>query len=444
MQEAVKRQTKAAEGIRAGVGSVLFMAVFLMSWITLNPFIDLSGGVVLDQSAREGSLLNQVLSLGLFACMLGFGLAHPLRSIILRPHVLLLLIFSWLAFVSLVISSYPAQGAKGIVLALISVVNGGVFLLLPRSERSFARLLGIGCLCVLATAYCGIVFKPQLSIHQASEILEPINVGLWRGHFRHKNDAAVAMAMMVLFGIFVANAWSRLAGIAIAGLAFLFLMQTGGKTSTAMLPLVLIVAWMFEKMPILRIPIVIGGIALFNLFVLGSAVIRPLGEFIADLGIDATFTNRADVWRVALPAIAEQPLTGYGMKGFWQTSQLVHGGGTVETWAVLAAHAHNSYLEMILMMGIPGFIMVLIWLIGLPLYYISRLEPANAHSSLTRLFVRIWLYVLAHACLESLFLDGSNPLWLTFLIAFYGIYLQSSSQLLPSGQLSHQRLVAHA
>jgi len=444
MREVAPGRDGGAEGFRASVGPLLFMAVFLFSWITLSPFVDISGEAVLDQSARESSLLNQLVSLGLFACLLGFGLSHPLRGIIFQPHVLLGLIFLWLGFVSTVVSSYPFQGIKGMVLAVIAIVNGSVLLLLPRSERQFAKLLGLGCLIVLAVSYFGILFKPNLSIHQTSTVLEPMNAGLWRGHFRHKNDAAVAMVVMVLFGLFAMKVWSRMAGAAIVCLAFFFLLNTGGKTSTSMLPAVLVVAWVFERVRVLRAPIVIGGIALFNLFAVGSAVIRPLGEFVSELGIDATFTNRADIWRLAFGAIAEQPLTGYGMKGFWQTSQLVNGGGAIETWAVAASHAHNSYLEMILMMGVPGLLLTLVWLVFLPLYHISRIDSANAHSDLTRLFVRIWLYVLAHACLESLFFEGSNPLWLTFLVAIYGLSLQTSAGLLPEPDAKPQRAVAHA
>ncbi|MGO4816696.1 O-antigen ligase family protein, partial [Cupriavidus sp. 2MCAB6] len=107
-------------------------------------------------------------------------------------------------------------------------------------------------------------------------------------------------------------------------LSFLFLINTGGKTSTAMLPAILLLAWVFEKVRFLRIPIVIGGVGAFNIFAIGAAVFRPLGDFINELGIDATFTNRADIWRFAVSELADRPLTGYGFKGFWQTSELVH------------------------------------------------------------------------------------------------------------------------
>jgi len=282
---------------------------------------------------------------------------------------------------------------------------------------------------MLAVAYYGILFKPTLAIHQASELREPMNAGLWRGHFPHKNSAAAAMVIAAFFGLFVMNVWSRVAGVAIVVLSFNFLLHTGGKTSTAMLPAIVLLAWVFERFRFLRIPIVIGGVGLFNLFAVGSAVFKPLSDFVTELGIDATFTNRADIWRFAFTALAEQPITGYGFKAFWQTSELVNSGGSIETWAVAAANGHNSYLDIALTTGFPGLLLTVIWLLVLPLRNIARLAPAVEHSHLTRLYIRVWLYTIFNAGLESLFFEGGNLLWFTFLFSLYGLHLQSRAVL---------------
>lgn len=424
-------------------GPCLFMATFLFFWITVSPFVDLTGEAVLDPSAGNSNRLNQIVSLLLFAATLAYGLAHPMRHVILQPRLLLGLLFSWFLAVSL-IGAHPMFGIKAVVLAVIVTINASIYLLLPSSERQFARLLGIGTLMALALSYYGIVFKPALAIHQASELREPMNAGLWRGHFPHKNSAAAAMVVASFFGLFVWRAWSRLAGAAIVGLSVLFLLHTGGKTSSAMLPATLLVAWAFERFRFLRIPIVVGGLALFNFVAVGSAAFRPLGELVESLGIDATFTNRADIWRFAFSQLVERPLTGYGVKAFWQTSALVHGGGTIETWAVAAANGHNSYLDIALMTGIPGLALTLVWLVGLPLRHIARLPAEAQRSPLTRLYVRIWLYALFNACLESLFFEGGNMLWFTMLVAIYGFSLQGSAILATASPLRADTMVSHA
>ncbi|WVT77032.1 O-antigen ligase (plasmid) [Sinorhizobium chiapasense] len=428
MTSAVYRDESPADLLRARIGTVLFMATFLFFWITTTPFIDLTGAAVLDPSAGNSNRLNQIVSLALFAGMLAYGLAHPLRGIILQPRLLLAVLYIWFLFVS-AISAYPMFGIKGTVLAVMVTINASVYLLLPASERHFAKMLGIGTLFMLAVAYYGILFKPSLAIHQASELREPMNAGLWRGHFPHKNSAAAAMVIAAFFGLFVMNVWSRLAGLAIVALSFNFLLHTGGKTSTAMLPAIVLLAWIFERFRFLRIPIVIGGVGLFNLFAVGSAVFKPLSDFVTELGIDATFTNRADIWRFAFTALAEQPITGYGFKAFWQTSELVNSGGSIETWAVAAANGHNSYLDIALTTGFPGLLLTVIWLLVLPLRNIARLAPAEEHSHLTRLYIRVWLYTIFNAGLESLFFEGGNLLWFTFLFSLYGLHLQSRAVL---------------
>lgn len=436
----------AATGIATGgigAGPVLFMAIFLFFWISTTPFVDLTGEGILDPSAGNSNRLNQIVSLSLFAGTLCYGLLHPLRQTILQPRALLLPMFGWFLFVSL-ISNHPVLGIKAVILTVMATINASIYLLMPASEKQFAKMLAIGTLIMLATAYYGIVFKPELSIHQLSELREPMNAGLWRGHFPQKNSAAAAMVVATFFGLFVMNAWSRPAGIAIVVLSIVFLVHTGGKTSSAMLPGILILAWFFERLRFLRIPIAVGGVALFNLFAVGSAVFRPLGEFITSLGIDATFTNRADIWRFAFTAMAENPITGYGIKAFWQTQELVYGGGSVETWAVTAANGHNSYLDIALMAGIPGLFLTLVWVLFLPLRDISRLPPAIEHSDLTRLFIRVWLYVIFNAGLESLFFEGGNLLWFTFLYCLYGLRFQSSATLTEERLVPAERPTAHA
>ena len=428
MTSAVYREESPADLLRVRIGTVLFMATFLFFWITTTPFIDLTGAAVLDPSAGNSNRLNQIVSLALFAGMFAYGLAHPMRRIILQPRPLLAVLYIWFLFVS-AISAYPMFGIKGTVLAVMVTINASIYLLLPASERHFAKMLGIGTLFMLSVAYYGILFKPTLAIHQASELREPMNAGLWRGHFPHKNSAAAAMVIAAFFGLFVMNVWSRLAGLVIVVLSFNFLLHTGGKTSTAMLPAIVLLAWVFERFRFLRIPIVIGGVGLFNLFAVGSAVFKPLSDFVTELGIDATFTNRADIWRFAFTALAEQPITGYGFKAFWQTPELVNSGGSIETWAVAAANGHNSYLDIALTTGFPGLLLTVIWLLVLPLRNVARLAPAAEHSHLTRLYIRVWLYTIFNAGLESLFFEGGNLLWFTFLFSLYGLHLQSRAAL---------------
>lgn len=414
---------------RGVVGAVFFLALFLFFAISIDPFYDLtlpsSASIETDNSNRLNQILFIVLPLGSLLC----AMATSMRGTFLQPRWLLLTVFLWLLFVSL-ISNHSFNSLKALFITTLIVIGANACLLLPRSEAHFAKLLGIGALACIGLCYYGIVFLPHLSIHSAAEIAEPMHAGLWRGYFPHKNNAAAGMVLFAFCGIFIMRVYSRPLGLTILVSATWFLMHTGGKTASAMLPAILLLAWLFERFSFLRIPLSLGGVAAFNLLAVGAAVSPGLAELVKNLGVDATFTNRSDIWRLAFNAISEFPMTGFGMKSFWRTQELVYGGEGLETWAIEASHAHNSYVEILLIGGIPGLILSLIWFFGVPLRNFSKISARGTMSHSGRLFLRIWLYMIFTTCLESLFYESSAGYiigWFLFCMALFGIGYEANA-----------------
>lgn len=415
-------------GLRAIIAAPLFLATIAFYWISTSPFVDLSVASAVDPSADNSNLLNQVVAIVIFLSLLACAWGSPLRQSLFQPRGLLVAIFVWFGIVS-ILSVHPELALRKLVLGAMIVLNAGALLLLPRSGRQFGKLFGIGLLLVLALCYFGVIFLPTLAIHQPTELREPMNAGLWRGTFPQKNSAAAAMVLAVFFGLYAMKIWSRWLGLLIVALALFFLAHTGGKTSLAVLPGILVAAWAFERWRWLRAPMAWGGVALFNLLAVGSAVFAPLSSFVAGLGIDATFTNRADIWRFAFSAIAQKPLTGYGFQSFWQTDDLIYSGGRIETWAVDAYNGHNAYLDMLLTTGVPGLVMTLVWLLVLPLRDIDAAATSGNDPALTRLFTRIWLYAIFSSCVESVFFANGDAVWFTLLVAVFGLRLQARARL---------------
>ncbi|PRD52498.1 O-antigen ligase [Phyllobacterium myrsinacearum] len=409
-------------------GAFLFIALFLFFWVTTSPYSVSLNTSSADPLAGNSNLINQIVTLLLSGSLLIVGLRSPLRSTILQPRILLCLLFSWYLIVS-VLSAHSDIAVKRVVLAFMTCINAGVILLLPRSDAHFAKLLGVGALIMLVVAYFGVIFIPNIGIHQASDIREPMLAGFWRGQFIHKNAAAAIMVVGVFFGLFVYSSGMRLLGIAVVLLSAIFLFNTGGKTSSAALPAILIIAWWFEKWRWSRIPIAMGGIVAVNAVTLGSVVNEPIRSFVKSLGVDTTFTNRSDIWEFAISAIAKKPITGYGLQAFWQTSDLVYSGGRLETWAVNATSAHNAYVETLLSAGVPGLVLTLLWLWLLPLIDVSKAYASSNNPDVTRLFVRIWLYAIYTACVESLFFQSGSPLWFALMFSVFGLRLQARVQI---------------
>jgi O-antigen ligase len=73
--------------------------------------------------------------------------------------------------------------------------------------------------------------------------------------------------------------------------------------------------------------------------------------------------------------------------------------------------------------------MAVIWLVVLPVGYARRALAGSNDMALTRLFLRIWLFSLFLACLESPFFGNSGPIWFTMLIAVFGLRLQANAGL---------------
>ncbi len=427
--------TPAAHREDGGAGALgralLFFVVIGYYWITLAPFPDLSLASSADPWAGNSNFVNQATAIALFAVLAVFAFNHPLRREIVQPRLLLGLLLGWFVITSM-LADDPTTAIRRVVMAAMVVASASIVLLLPRNEQHFARLLGIALAALLALAYFGVIFMPNLSIHQATDVVEPLLAGDWRGFLGHKNSTAPAMAFTIFGGMFVWTRWSKLLGAALVILAFVFLYNTGGKTSLGMVPLILGLSWAFERWRGMRMPIALGGVTLFNLATVGSAVWEPMGKFVSSLGIDATFTERVDIWSLAFSAIERRPFTGYGLSGFWQTESLVYGGGVLETWAVNAANAHNAYLETAMAAGIPGLILVVFWLIIGPVRDANRATGIGNDSALTRLFTRIWLYGLYASCVESFFFANSGPIWITILIGVFGLRYQHRSQLVSA------------
>src|SRR5690606_32384489 len=221
-------------GGAGGIGrALLFFAVMAYYWITLVPFQDLSLASNLDPWAGNSNLVNQVVAIALFGALATFALVHPLRREIGQPRLLLLLLLGWFAVTAL-LSDDPSTALRRVVMAAMIIVSAPIFLLLPRNEQHFARLIGTALAALLGLAYFGVVFLPQLSIHQATDVVEPLLAGDWRGFFSHKNITAPAMAFTIFGGLFVWTRWSKFLGGALVVGALVFLFNTGGKTSLGM------------------------------------------------------------------------------------------------------------------------------------------------------------------------------------------------------------------
>jgi len=411
---AVQRTSPAEIQIR----SVLIAAVFLSLWISFHPFPALDEPIEVTEA---GNLANQLGYSALFVLLAAWNLLHQPQRLLLLVRPVLIATLLWFAL-SVATSWDPTLSARRLAFALVTIGIAGMVLLLPKTPRHFADVMAAVVMIVLIACYLGVALAPQLTIHQASDVLEPELAGDWRGVFGHKNQASAVMVLFVFIGIFVARVRSLGLGTTIVALALPFLYFTHSKTAIAALPLALIVSVVMARATKAAngVAAALSILVALNLLSIGSIYIAPIRAVVEAIMPDATFTGRTDIWKFAVDHVAQRPITGYGFATFWGTEQVVYGMSGGATWANTASHAHNGFVDLALTIGIPGSALVTLWLIVLPLfdYYRAPDEPDSA--ALKMLFLRICLFAAYDSCFETIFTQ-LGALWLILMTAAFGL-----------------------
>jgi O-antigen ligase len=313
--------------------------------------------------------------------------------------------------------------ARRLVLLLIVVLTAAAILLSMRSVRQFADVTAGVSLAILLVSYAALVVVPDLSTHTALDIREPEHAGAWRGVFAHKNEAG-AMSVLFLFAGLLARAQgTRILGNAVIVLSLIFLLGSGSKTALGLAPTVLLST---ALIPVVsrrwaRAVILLGPAFVLAFATVGGLLIPGVADAISTVLPDVSFTARTDIWKFAIDHIAEKPLSGWGYGAFWKTEAVIYGSNEANTWASEADQAHNGYLDVALVLGIPGLLLTL-WAFAVePLRDLTAAREAGQIDPLSLFFVRIWMFGLTQSSLESLFFDGTNAAFFTFLIAVFGL-----------------------
>ena len=410
------------------IRSVLFIAVFLSFWISFHPFQSLAEPP--PELADAGDRANQIGFSALFLALAAWTYCHEPRRVTLLLRPALIATLAW-CVLSVITSWDPSLAARRLAFTLVVMSIAGMVLLLPKNLRHFSDLMAAVVLIVLAACYLGLILAPQLSIHQATDFLEPEHAGNWRGVFPHKNQAGAAMVIFVFIGLFVARVRSLALGSAIVVLAAVFLAFSQSKTAIAVLPLIFILSTIIglSRRPAVGITLVVFILAAFNLFSVGTVAFEPVRRLVEMVIPDASFTGRTDIWQLALQSIAARPITGYGFSAFWGTEQVVFGLAGNANWANAATDAHNAYVNLAVTIGVPGLALAILWFVVAPVADFYRLPHDGPIGSLQMLFLRSCLYGVYASCFESSILQQVGETWFMFMVAAFGLRYLSVTRL---------------
>ena len=411
------RETPRSDGLRA----LTFVGSLSLAWVTARPFVDLGASDALDLATGREAISYVAFGLCALCCAaLVFRQDRPAFAPLRRPAYLGIGVCLGL---SVLLSQDLASSLKRAMLCLFAVIVAAALPLLPRDRRQFVRFIAVCAAIVLGLSYFGVLFLPDLAIHQSSDLLEPELAGDWRGVFGHKNAAAAVFAFVLFAGIYVLRAGDMAAGALIALLSFVFLVFAHGKTANMMAPPAILISLLVTRYGAAwawRVLALSPFLAL-TAFGVGSVIFSPLQGLGSSLLRDATFTGRTDIWRFALSKIWQHPLFGFGFGAFWNTPEVRYGTDASAAWVAVAQHAHNSYVDVALTMGLPALALTIWAFVFQPLADIGRAVQAHSDPALVMLMTQIWLFGLYLSTLESFFFDRADPIWFTFLFAVFAL-----------------------
>ncbi len=403
------------------VRAATFIGTLLLVWVSLRPFVDLSGAQLKDLTTG-----NETLTYAAFGCLAMLTLALAMRDnsrgleTLLSPSFIL---FGGWVFVTVALSLDPSTSLRRFALTACVIVVASTLMLLPKSQIELMRWLSVAALALLAVCYLGILLAPNLSIHLATDAQEPALAGDWRGSFGHKNGAAPVMVMLLFIGIYAIRLGALLSGAAIVGFAALFLLFSGGKSALALCiavflltGLVLVVRRFWIRAVVCFTPLLA-----LNLLSVGTVMSDGLENIANMLPFDTTFTGRTDIWTFAFQALQQRLSIGYGFAAFWGSSS-IRDLPEGKEWAEFASHSHNGYLDTALAMGVPGLLLLTLVLVIVPLKNFHAAERGGNGGPLTTMLLQIWLFGLYLSSMESFFLDRADPLWFTFLLSVFGLH----------------------
>jgi len=401
--------------------SATFIGALLLAWISLRPFEDLAELDLANTSSGNDTITYVVF--GGLAVLTGLlTIAENRRGLatLLSPGFL---IFAGWIVVSVVLSTDLATSVKRFALTAAAAAVASMLFFLPRSRSEMARWFSVAVLGLLATCYLGIMFAPNLSIHLATDLQEPLLAGDWRGVYGHKNVAAAMMVMMLFLGIYIASSGLTIAGLASVAMAAIFIFNAGGKSALVLCFITFVLSSLATIVTSfwLRAIVLLSPLLALNMLSVGTVISDRLAAIAEALPFDTSFTGRTEIWIFALQSLQPRLMLGYGFAAFWGTGATRSTPAGME-WAATVAHSHNGYLDTALAMGLPGLLLLIVVLVIGPLRDFQLADRGGNNGPLTMALLRIWLFGIYLAAFESFFLDRADPIWFTFLIAVFGLH----------------------
>lgn len=186
---------------------------------------------------------------------------------------------------------------------------------------------------------------------------------VWRGICGNRIQLGVIMSLNVILSSFFISWSKKISNLLIAANLFMgiFLIYKSASASAYIVTAAaygILYAAMFSK---INIAFFIAFINCATYLVYKGLNSRWLNDiFVKYAGRESTLTGRTTIWKGIVGLIKERP-AGYGLDAFWNTENPYKSIFSMSYFD--GGHSHNGWLEILLQVGITGFIIFLIVII---------------------------------------------------------------------------------
>jgi len=400
--------------------NLLLTAYLLLAFVGTSPF-----SYVPPAERQQGSLADRLMVISMLVVALGLIWTRRRAAIdCFRANKLLFLVVGF-CLLSTFWSDYPGLTfRRSLAFVFTLAIALGIAASIV-SLREFHTILFAVTTGVILLNLLGVALLP-------GQAIAPDGV---QGLYVQKNQAGmVAMIAVIIAATWTMGAESRASivkGLAATGVALVFLTVTRSKTSMGLTAVSLAFCGLFLLAQrigprfALLVPAAAGlllasGLGLFILsdFDMG----RMLGLFLTD----TTFTGRDDLWSFAWRTSLERPWLGHGYGAFWDVGEINDPLSRMEpgTWlgdvdkGGLINEAHNGYLELMLVIGVPAMILAVAVIVGGLYVAIQRLVAAPERGDKASfLMIALMLFAqLWHNVTESTLFMRSSPFFILILL----------------------------
>jgi exopolysaccharide production protein ExoQ len=234
-----------------------------------------------------------------------------------------------------------------------------VFLILCLTAYALARVWSLADFMVFIIVGCGTMLMASLAIDLVHGAFHPASSEYRLAGLTHPNSHAIEAAAVIIAAVCAMRLEperKRLYAI-IAAVAMVLLLLTRSRTSVVGMVVGLIAVplltvrrrqVMFALLAVMVVAIVVGVFLPTVVSDAQHAMLMGRSAETADVG---TLTGRTDLWKALLLYVARRPWLGYGFDAFW-TADHVEAVSVDQGW--LVSHAHSSYIENLLNLGILG------------------------------------------------------------------------------------------